>query len=235
MFVSYDDLHPAPPRTRSGRVSRPVAYYGRSDPRDFANALAETELSPALSSVLADLSMLTYRQAMRSPDAPRWTEAIEDESKSLTQQRVFTLTPLPPGKTALPSRILFKVKLDSLNQPSRWKARVVAKGFKQRPGVDFFSTFAPVVKAKSLRMLLSIVATRDLELEQLDFDTAFLNAPLEEEVYMVPPEGFYPNRQPLRHGVAPPQGPVRPEASPTCLEQGGGLLPPLLGLYAHPR
>src|SRR5687767_5470507 len=126
---------------------------------------------------------------MNSDDAARWKEAIRDECESLERQRVFTPVRLPPGKTAVPNRFLFKVKHDQNNQPIRWKARAVAKGFKQKPGVDFFSTFAPVVKSKSLRMMLAIVAERDLELKQLDFDTAFLNAPLEEEVYLTRPDG----------------------------------------------
>ena len=67
---------------------------------------------------------------------------------------------------------------------------MVAKGFSQIPGIDYNDVFSPVVKHSSIRTFFSIVAMRDLELEQLDVKTAFLHGELEEEIYMDQPEGF---------------------------------------------
>ena len=75
-------------------------------------------------------------------------------------------------------------------EDSRFKARVVAKGFSQIPGVVYTDVFSPVVKHSSIRALLGIVACHDYELEQLDVKTAFLNGELEEEIYMEQLEGF---------------------------------------------
>ena len=69
-------------------------------------------------------------------------------------------------------------------------ARLVAKGFTQREGIDFNEIFSPVVKHSSIRLLLSYIAYHDLHLEQLDVKTAFLHGELEEVIYMQPPEGF---------------------------------------------
>ena len=66
----------------------------------------------------------------------------------------------------------------------------MAKGYSQVQGVDFNEVFSPVVKHTSIRVLLSLVATKDLELEQLDVKTAFLHGDLEEQIYMKQPEGF---------------------------------------------
>ena len=70
----------------------------------------------------------------------------------------------------------------------------MAKGFKQRQGIDFDETFSPVALLKSIRILLAIATYYDYEIWQMDVKTAFLNGELEEEVYMTHPEGFISKR-----------------------------------------
>ncbi|GKG26569.1 zinc finger CCCH domain-containing protein 14 [Tanacetum coccineum] len=69
----------------------------------------------------------------------------------------------------------------------KYKARLVIKGYKQREGLD---TYLLVMRITSIRMVLAIVAIRNLEVHQMDVKTAFLNGDLEEEIYMEQPEGF---------------------------------------------
>ena len=71
-----------------------------------------------------------------------------------------------------------------------YKARLVAKGFRQHYGIDYDETFSPVAMLKSIRIMLVFVAYFDYEIWQMDVRTAFLNGELEEEVYMIQPEGF---------------------------------------------
>src|SRR3954462_13318568 len=71
-----------------------------------------------------------------------------------------------------------------------FKGRLVAKGFKQIPGVDYDETFSPVAMLKSIQILLAIAAHFDYEIWQMDVKTAFLNGNIDEELYMVQPEGF---------------------------------------------
>ena len=73
---------------------------------------------------------------------------------------------------------------------TKFKARLVVKGFGQKEGVDFDEIFSPVVKMTSIRVILGMAASMDLEVEQLDVKTAFLHGDLEEEIYMEQPEGF---------------------------------------------
>jgi hypothetical protein len=79
---------------------------------------------------------------------------------------------------------------DATGQITKYKARLVARGFTQEKGVDYHVTFAPTVTVISIRTLLAFDAYNDWEVEQLDVDTAFLEADIEEETYMRQPEGF---------------------------------------------
>ena len=73
---------------------------------------------------------------------------------------------------------------------ARRKARVVVRGFEQQWGIDYFETFASVIRYNTLRALLALAAILDLEIDQLDVDTAFLNPDCEEEIYMEVPDYF---------------------------------------------
>ena len=97
---------------------------------------------------------------------------------------------LPPGRRAVQSKWVLHIKCDKDNSISRFKARLVAKGFTQIPGQDFNYTFAPVARWDSIRAVLSIATLNDYELRQLDVKTAYLNGPLEEEIYMRAPPGL---------------------------------------------
>lgn len=83
-----------------------------------------------------------------------------------------------------------KVKRGINGQVERFKARVVAKGYKQQEGVDCDEAFAPVSKYTSIRALPAVVAEADMELELLDVKTPFLHGTLQEEVYISHPPGY---------------------------------------------
>ena len=63
------------------------------------------------------------------------------------------------------------------------------QGFRQLAGIDYKETYAPVANSKVVRLAMAIGAHTDLEIEHVDFTQAFLNAPIDEDIYVAPPEG----------------------------------------------
>ncbi|KAI3764834.1 hypothetical protein L2E82_14851 [Cichorium intybus] len=170
-----DDAETSTPTVRrSTRVRRPPVRYSPS-----ANYLLLTENGEPES----------YPEALRMKDSIQWKKAMEDELSSLDKNHTWSLVKLPAGKKALQNKWVFRVK-DEIDGSKRYKARLVVKGFQQKRGVDYNEIFSPVVKMTTIRMVLGIVASEDLHLEQLDVKTAFLYGDLEEDIYMVQPEGF---------------------------------------------
>ncbi|KAK8954463.1 hypothetical protein KSP39_PZI002722 [Platanthera zijinensis] len=119
----------------------------------------------------------------------RWVRAMEEEMSALRHTGTWSLVPLPPGKRTVGCKWVYTVKYGADGSIDRYKARLVAKGFTQAPD-EFGATFAPVAKLTSVRLLLSLAASRAWPLYQLDVKNAFLHGTLQEEVYMAPPPGF---------------------------------------------
>jgi hypothetical protein len=76
------------------------------------------------------------------------------------------------------------------------KRRTVAKGYSQLHGIDYDITYTPVVCLENLCFLLALVAALNLEVHQMDVDSAFLHAELTEEIYVTQPEGFKSTKYP---------------------------------------
>jgi hypothetical protein len=92
----------------------------------------------------------TYWQAMKSPDALSWKDAISEELTNLAQMEVWTPAKLTPTTNALDGQWVFAKKTNADGLPNRFKARFVAKGFKQIAGLHFAETFAPMATFVSL-------------------------------------------------------------------------------------
>ena len=133
----------------------------------------------------------TYNEAIQSSEEKQWRIAMDEEMQSLHKNQTWKLVSLPKGKKAIGCKWVYAKKEGFPNKNDvRYKARLVAKGYAQTEGVDYNEVFSPVVKHSSIRILLALVAQLDMELVQLDVKTAFLHGDLEEEIYMIQPEGF---------------------------------------------
>ena len=118
----------------------------------------------------------------------KFADARQAEYDACIRQKVWTemsVADLPPHANVLPVKWVDKEKSDG-----RLKSRITPKGFRQKHGIDYFETFASTAMYKTLRLMLSLVAMWDYELVQMDVPEAFLNAELDEEVYMQMPPGY---------------------------------------------
>lgn len=119
-----------------------------------------------------------------------WREAMDAEYMALMKNKTWRLVPPQKGRNIIDCKWVYKMKRKVDGTLDRYKAHLVAKGFKQRYGIDYEDTFSPVVKAVTIRMVLSIAVFRGWSLRQLDVQNAFLHGVLEEEVYLRQPPGY---------------------------------------------
>jgi hypothetical protein len=127
---------------------------------------------------------------MEATDATNWQLAVESEMNSIRANKTWDLVELPRNRKALPCKWVYRLKQVSNSSGLKYKARIVAKGFRQEYGVDFDEVLSPIVKMTTLRFLFGVVALKDLELLQLDVKTTFFHGDLDEEIYMEQLQGF---------------------------------------------
>lgn len=131
-----------------------------------------------------------FSDARKRSDWNDWKAAIEEEMKSLKKNNTWTETTLPNGRQPISCKWIFKIKRDEDGNISRYKARLVARGFQQKREFDYNETYAPVAKLTTLRIMLAVANQRGMFIHQMDVKTAFLNGHLKEEIYMKLPDGF---------------------------------------------
>ena len=119
------------------------------------------KFSPQYQAFLANTSKISeptyYHQAIKDPN---WCKAMQAELAALEANNTWVITDLPPGKKEVSCKWMFKVKYKPDGTIERYKARLVARGFSQTAGIDYFQTFAPVVKMTTVRLLLSLAAVQ---------------------------------------------------------------------------
>ena len=184
-FAEQDvQLRRAPGRpqiARTGARGRPRKIFNVVENR---NNLEEADSAQEIAGV-AEVSL---REAMSGSNAKEWKSAIEDEFRSLIGNDTWELVNRPQSRNVISCRIVLRNKYGLDGEIERRKARLVARGFTQRPGIDFHETFAPVARLSSFRTLTALAVENDLTIHQLDITTAYLNGRIEEEIYMDLPE-----------------------------------------------
>jgi hypothetical protein len=149
--------------------------------------------APSTSDIPTDweLEPRTRAQAMSSRFRDKWIEAENEELESLIANKTFSPTTLPEGANLVGCKWVYKIKLNADGSVDRFKARLVAQGFTQELGIDYQATFAPVVRASTLRWLIALSVIHGWSRKLADIKTAFLNPTLAEAIFMKQPPGHH--------------------------------------------
>ncbi|UYV68970.1 hypothetical protein LAZ67_6001864 [Cordylochernes scorpioides] len=166
--VGVEDTLPQP-STSKNIVRNPYGRKGK--PRVELNFLDVTEPQ-------------SFEEAVQSPEAMYWRKAMEDELRVLQERGTWELSTLPPGKKPISSRWVYKVKTNESGNVERFKARLVARGFSQKQGIDFQETYAPVINLAVIRVLITLSLNMKWYNRHLDVDNAYLYGDLEWRLYL---------------------------------------------------
>ena len=175
----------APLRDRS-KLRPPQRYEGETN-TVFIHS-AQTVLIPQ-----------SYEEAMASEQKDLWSQAMTDEIQSMKDLNAYTLTKLPNGKKALSNRWVFALKKNPDGSIHKFKARLVLRGYTQRKGVDFNELYSPVCRFEVIRCILNIALREDLVCYQCDVRVAFLNAKIDNDIWMEQPKGFEVDEESVCH------------------------------------
>lgn len=132
----------------------------------------------------------TVAEALQSKHKDKWKAAMQLELKTLQEQGTWHLVERPAGRTVVSNKWVFKIKRNTDGAIDRFKARLVARGFTQRHGLDYGETFSPVVRGDTVRTLFAVIQLRRLTMSQVDVTGAYLYGDLDDDIYMEEPEGF---------------------------------------------
>jgi hypothetical protein len=169
------------------------------DPVDtFYHHMIQTETpNPDLNLFnLESFDDLSIQEALSGSEAASWREAMDSEYQSLIENGTWYLVPPPTDRKLVSCKWLLRKKFNADGTISRYKARLVARGFSQVPGMDYNETFSPVLRITSFRALLATATQFRLLVHQMDVRTAFLHGNLHEEIYMEQPPGYISHDHP---------------------------------------
>jgi hypothetical protein len=115
---------------------------------------------------------------------------MDEEMAALDANMTWELVPLHEGKKAIGCKWVYKMKHNLDGSISKYKVRLIAKGYAQTHGIDYEETFVPIAKMAIVRAVIEVAASRGWVLHQMDVKNAFLHNELQEEVYLDQPPGY---------------------------------------------
>jgi len=126
----------------------------------------------------------------KSKDHKEWINAMQEEYDSIVKNDTWELNELSENKVPIGSKWVYKSKFNFDVSINKFKARLVAKDYSQKEGIDYDDTFSLVAKMNIIRLMVPLDTKYNRYLHYMDVKSTFLNGKLKEEVYLVQPTGF---------------------------------------------
>ena len=137
----------------------------------------------------------SYAQAIKHPDSAQWLKALDVEWDQLRDAKTFDIVQRPTGIKPITVKWVFKLKLKADGTIEKYKARMVAHGFKQVEDIDFDRTYSPVANIFTIRTFIVIVNQLGFKITQFDITTAYLHGDIDRELYLeFPPSKEQPGK-----------------------------------------
>ena len=132
----------------------------------------------------------TYKEAISSSEKENWLQAMQQEFKSVNNANTKTLVERPKDKNVIPGKWVYKRKTKADGSLDNYKARYLARGFKQIAVTDYSETFAPTSKPETFRLIFSLAEKDNFILRQMDVKSAYQHLKVKEKIYLEQPRGF---------------------------------------------
>jgi len=161
-----EPISPAPEPVDEGH-NPALEGEGTSDWMMVADFINKYALAAEISETEA-LEPQSVEEAKRRPDWPLWEKAIDEELAVLKAAGTWELVDAPAGANIVGSKWIFRAKKDAADNVVRYRARLVAQGFSQVLGVDYFDMFALVARLASIRAVLAVAAVENFEIHQIN-------------------------------------------------------------------
>ncbi|SRR6266404_4488633 len=147
---------------------------------------AETELS------IIESDPKSLQEACAHQDWPQWQKVMDKEIDTLEHAGTWVNVPRPTNRNIVSSKWVFCIKHKANGEIDKYKVHLVACGFTQIYGIDYYSTYWPVAKMASIQLILALATRQDWEIESFNFNSTYLNGKLQDnkEIYMEPPPGY---------------------------------------------
>jgi len=185
-----------PRRSERQRKARIIYDYGAAaaSEADQQEEMKREEMSEEEKQIMCtnNNDPKSYNEAVNGDESGAWLGAINEELQAHNKNKTWSVITRPLNINIVSTKWIFTKKRDENGRVKRYKARLVARGFTQQYGIDYRETFAPVLKSKSLKIIIALSANTHThrKIAQLDVKTAFLNADVKEDIYVYPPEGM---------------------------------------------
>ncbi|MCO5593431.1 hypothetical protein L7F22_047445 [Adiantum nelumboides] len=160
------------------------------------NAISCTPAKPEFPDPILVDDGVSLNEALSGPKAHLWKAAMDQEMAALHANKTWTLASLPPGHQPISCEWILRYKLKSDGSIDRYKARLVARGFSQKPSLDYSETFSLVLSMTSFRVIVALAAHYQFHLHQVNIKTAFLHGDLDEELYLQQPPHYEDSTSP---------------------------------------